>query len=149
MAITRYSNRTLNPWAEFDALLNRVTGSRYGVTSGRTEFMPPVNVSENGEYLRLEAELPGLREEDIEIEFENNILTIRGEKTEEREEEEERFHVWERQYGSFQRSFTLPRSVRGDDITAKFENGILTVMLPKTPEAKGRKIHIGSPAAES
>ena len=145
MAITRYENRNMNPWAEFDALLNRVSGARYGMSNARSEFMPPVNVHEDADSLSLEAELPGMKREDIEIEFENNVLTIRGEKTVTREETEgDRVHVWERQYGSFQRSFTLPRTVRGEGITAAFENGILTVTMPKTPEAKGRKIEIGS-----
>ena len=153
MSIARYSKPSspaLNPWSEFDSLMNRVMGSRYGVTNGRSEFMPPVNVREDGDQLVLEAELPGMSEEDIDIEFENNVLTIRGEKTHEREEHEgERFHVWERQYGSFLRSFTLPRTVRGDEVNASFENGILTVTMPKTPEAKGRKITIGTPTSVS
>lgn len=148
MAIARYVNKNLNPWSEFDSLMNRVLGSRYGVTSGPSEFMPPVNVREDGDKLVLEAELPGIKENDIEIEFENNILTIRGEKSHEREEGDgERYHVWERQYGSFQRSFTLPRTVRGEDVSASFDDGILTVVLPKTPEAKGRRIQIGESAS--
>jgi len=148
MAIARYINQNLNPWSEFDSLMNRVLGSRYGVTSGPSEFMPPVSIREDGDKLVLEAELPGMTEKDIEIEFENNILTIRGEKSHEREEHDgERYHVWERQYGSFQRSFTLPRTVRGEDVSASFDDGVLTVVLPKTPEAKGRKIQIGKPAS--
>ena len=80
----------------------------------------------------------------VSVEIENNVLTISGEKVEERTEgeEERRYHVWERSYGSFRRSFTLPRSVKADDITARFENGILTVHLPKVSEAKGRRIEI-------
>lgn len=150
MSITQYSkpsSASLNPWSEFDSLMSRVMGSRYGITNGRSEFMPPVNVREDGDQLVLEAELPGMSEDNIDIEFENNVLTIRGEKLHEREEQEgERFHVWERQYGTFQRSFTLPRTVRADDVNAAFENGILTVTMPKIPEAKGRKITIGTSA---
>jgi HSP20 family protein len=69
-----------------------------------------------------------------------------GEKAEERQEGDEgkRYHVWERHYGSFQRSFTLPRTVRPDEISAEFENGILRVRMPKAAEAKGRRIAIGS-----
>ena len=72
------------------------------------------------------------------------VLTIGGEKSEERTEgdEERKYHLWERRYGSFQRSFTLPRTVKADDIRAHFDHGILRVMLPKVPEAKGRKIEI-------
>jgi len=75
---------------------------------------------------------------------ENNILTIRGEKREAREEGDEghRYHVWERRYGSFQRAFTLPSSIQADAIRAEFDRGVLTVRMPKAPEAKGRTIEI-------
>ena len=80
----------------------------------------------------------------MSIELENNVLSISGQKAEERTEgdEERRYHLWERRYGSFQRSFTLPRTVKGDDIRAHFEHGILRITMPKVPEAKGRKIEI-------
>ena len=106
--------------------------------------MPAVSVSEAKDELLLTAELPGLAEDDITIELENNVLTVSGEKNEVREEddEERKYHVYERSYGSFSRAFTLPRTVDGQNIVATFENGILTVKLPKVPEAKGRKIEI-------
>jgi HSP20 family protein len=85
-----------------------------------------------------------MREEDVNVDIENNILTIRGEKREAHEEgaEEQRYHVWERRYGNFQRAFTLPSSVQADAIHAEFDAGILTVRMPKAPEAKGRTIEI-------
>ncbi len=94
--------------------------------------------------LILTAELPGMIEDDVHLEIENNILTIRGEKREEREEGDEKrsFHVWERRYGSFQRAFTLPKSVTTDKIKANFDNGILTVRMPKAAKAKSRTIEI-------
>ena len=103
-----------------------------------------VNVSETKEGLVLTAEIPGMPEDGISIELENNVLTISGEKIEERKEgdDERRCHLWERRYGTFSRSFTLPRTIKSEDITAGFEYGILTVHLPKAPEAKGRKIEI-------
>jgi HSP20 family protein len=86
-----------------------------------------------------------MQSDDVDLQIENNILTIRGEKQEERKEEDEnrRFHVWERSYGSFQRSFTLPRTVKADEITAEFEDGLLRVSMPKSPEARGRRIQVG------
>jgi HSP20 family protein len=83
-------------------------------------------------------------EEDVDVDIENNILTVRGEKREEREEgdEKRRYHVSERRYGSFQRAFTLPRSVQADEIRAEFDNGVLTVRMPKAPSAKSRSIQI-------
>jgi HSP20 family protein len=80
--------------------------------------------------------------DDIEIEVENNVLSLRGEKNQEEETKDRKFHVWERSYGSFERSFTLPRTVKADGISAHFKDGILNVHIPKAPEAKGRKISI-------
>lgn len=71
-------------------------------------------------------------------------MTIRGEKKEEWEEQKPRYHIWERSYGKFQRSFTLPRSVDPEKIEAEFVNGLLTIRLPKTMEAKARKVEIAS-----
>ncbi len=102
-----------------------------------------MNVEETEDELLLTAELPGMSIEDIEIEVENNILSLRGEKKEEAEESaNRRYHVWERCYGSFERSFTLPRTVKADKISAQFKDGILHVQMPKAPEAKSRKIAI-------
>jgi len=101
-------------------------------------------VEEAADELLLTAELPGIREEDVSVEIKNNILTIRGEKREAREEgaDGQRHHGWERRYGSFQRVFTPPRSVQADTIQADFEHGVLTVRMPKAEEAKSRTIEI-------
>jgi HSP20 family protein len=152
MAITRYSPRGsvgVSPWRELEQMSNRLTrlfdeswpsGTR--TANGGTWF-PAVNVEETADELVLTAELPGMSHEDIELEVENNVLTISGEKRNEREEtEERRYHLWERTYGSFQRSFTLPRTVDADSIEARFKDGVLHVHLPKMDEAKGRKISI-------
>lgn len=146
MAITRWSYR--NPWRDLDTLTNRLSQAfqdDFPVPSTGGSWMPAVNVEERADELVLTAELPGMNESDIELEVENNILTLRGEKTEERSEGDEgrRYHMWERRYGNFQRSFTLPRTVDAESIEASFENGILMVRMPKSPEAKGRRIQIG------
>lgn len=151
MAITRYSVRNpgLAPWRELEDVSSRLarffdeTPFRSGDNGGGS-WIPAVNVSESKDSLVLTAELPGMREEDVSVEIENNVLTLSGEKVEQRTEgdEERRYHVWERSYGSFRRSFTLPRTVKPDDITARFDNGVLTIDLPKVAEAKGRKIEI-------
>ena len=85
-----------------------------------------------------------MTEDAVEITLENNVLTISGEKRESREEGEEggKYHLVERGFGSFRRSFTLPRTVRGEGITAGFDNGLLTVRLPKAEEAVSRKIEV-------
>lgn len=109
-------------------------------------WLPPTEIVETKEELILTSELPGLVKKDVEISIDNGVLTIRGEKTEERKEgdEERRYHLWERTYGSFTRSFTLPPTVDAEKIVAEFENGILRVRMPKTLEAKtrGRKIEV-------
>ncbi len=107
-------------------------------------WAPHVDVIETDEELTFTAELPGLSENDVMINLENSVLSISGEKTAIRNEDEteQRSHVWERRYGSFNRSFTLPRTVSTEDISALFENGVLTIHMPKVPEAKGRTIEI-------
>ncbi len=149
MAVTQYRDRNwLAPWRELDQVsrhLNRMFGEGTISDAETSAWLPAVNVEESKDELVLSAELPGIRQEDVEIELENNVLTIRGQKEQTREENaERRYHVWERRYGSFQRSFSLPRTVTADDITATFENGVLHVHMPKAPEAKGRTIQIRS-----
>jgi len=150
MAITKYTLRrpTYSPWRELEEVSNRLARffdeSPLSTGTNGGTWLPAVNVEETADELILTAELPGMKVDDVNIELENNVLTISGEKSEQRTEgsEERRYHLWERTYGSFQRSFTLPRTVKADDIRAHFENGVLEVHMPKVPEAKGRKIAI-------
>ena len=151
MAIVRSSGRVpvfTTPWRELDDLLtNRLSRladegwAGMGQTPGG-DWVPSVNVDESKDELVLSAELPGMTEADVEIELENNILTIKGEKLQETREDESRVHLFERRYGAFLRSFTLPRTVNADAIEATFRNGVLTVHMPKVAEAKGRKISV-------
>jgi len=151
MAIVRTPRRSVRPSRNFDELndlVNRFFGPQTDSQVG--DWFPAVNVREDAEGLVLTAELPGMNANEVEIEFENNVLTLRGEKKEERSEgggEQDRYHIWERRFGSFQRSFTLPRTVRSEDIEASFDEGVLTVRLPKSSEAKSRKIAVQSSAS--
>ena len=149
MAIVRYPSQypTRSVWRDFDAVSDRLSRLFDEAPPKRSDgggWSPSVSVSETKEELILTAELPGLSEEEIQVELENDVLTVSGEKTEERTEddEERRYHVWERSYGSFRRSFTLPRAVSGSEVSAAFADGVLTVRLPKVAEAKGRTIEI-------
>lgn len=142
MALVRYP-----AWRELDAMTNRLARMFDDVDVRRSNgavFSPAVSVAETSDALVITAELPGLTDKDVNIELENDVLSISGEKTEERTEgdEERNYHVWERSYGSFRRSFVLPRTVAGAEATARFDKGVLEVRLPKVPEAKGRKIEI-------
>lgn len=156
MAIMRYRTRNLSPWQELDEMTNRLSRIfNEGVTAepaDGTNWYPAVNVEESRDELVLTAELPGMRREDVEIELENNVLSLTGRKEQVREEsadQERRYHLWERRWGSFQRSFTLPRTVMADEISATFQDGVLHVRMPKVPEAKGRKIEIASETGAS
>ena len=150
MALMRYTPKsTFASWPELDLFsnrLSRVFGNSWDSPEPTGSWIPAINVEESPDELLLTAELPGMNEEDINLDLENNILTIHGEKREEHEEggEGHKYHVWERRYGSFHRAFTLPRTVQADGILADFDSGILTVRLPKAPEAKGRTIKIAT-----
>jgi HSP20 family protein len=150
MALVRYTPRSnFTSWPDvglFSNRLSRVLGDVWDTTAPTGVWIPAVNVEEAADELLLTAELPGMREEDINVDIESNILTIRGEKREAREEadEERRYHVRERLHGRFHRRFTLPWSVESEAIQAGFDAGVLTVRLPKAPEAKSRAIEIGS-----
>jgi HSP20 family protein len=107
-------------------------------------WTPAVDIKETNNDLRLDLELPGLKPEDVELTAENGVLTIRGEKRSERKEgEENRYHLVERSYGSFMRSFTLPKGVDENQIQADFENGILSIHIPKAALPQPKRIQIG------
>ena len=107
-------------------------------------WTPAVDIKEMETELRLELELPGLKPEDVEITAENGVLTVRGEKRSERKEDDQgRYHVVERTYGSFMRSFQLPQGIDEDQISAGYDNGVLTLRIPKAALPQPRRIQIG------
>ena len=102
-----------------------------------------MNVSETDKEIRITAELPGVTEQDIEVSLDDDVLTIRGEKKFERKDDKENFHFVERSYGTFQRSLRLPYAVDSEQVQASFENGILTVTVPKTErQERSRRIQV-------
>jgi len=106
------------------------------------DWAPSMDVSETKEAIMVKAEVPGMEAGDIQISLQEQILTIKGEKRQEREEKEARYHRLERTYGAFTRSVRLPVAVDGSKVTAAFKNGLLTVTLPKTAAAKGTMIPV-------
>lgn len=110
--------------------------------SNRT-WMPPVDIQETEDSYRLTAELPGLTKDDINITLENNVLRLTGERKFQKDVKKEGYHRIERAYGTFARAFTLPAQVNHDKVEASFENGLLTLVVPKAELAKPRKITIG------
>ena len=105
---------------------------------------PAVDIAEREKEYEITAELPGLDESNVEVKFADGLLTIKGEKRVEKEEKKKNYYLSERRFGSFQRSFQVPDGVDADKIAATFKNGVLTVSLPKSPEAqkKEKKIAI-------
>jgi HSP20 family protein len=98
--------------------------------------VPAVDIAEKDKDYEITAELPGMDESNIDVKFADGVLTIKGEKKEEKEEKRKDYYLSERRYGSFQRSFPVPESVDANGIEAKFVNGVLTVKLPKSSEAQ-------------
>jgi HSP20 family protein len=121
-------------------------GSGWGGRMSGTDLLraPNADVLETKDDIRVTLELPGLRPEEVEVSLEDNVLTVSGMKKEERSEEnqEQRWHLTERRYGRFSRSFVLPKEVEHDSIQAIFENGVLNVTIPKSEKVKPRRIDV-------
>jgi HSP20 family protein len=146
MAITptTYNRLAGDPLAMFDQLFGNAGTPRSAASLMRA---PETDVVETEREIRVQVEMPGLKRDHIEVDVENNVLTIRGEKREERTEGQEgRYHLAERRWGTFARSFVLPRDVDADNIQASFEDGVLTVRIPKSEKARRRKIDVGATA---
>jgi HSP20 family protein len=107
-----------------------------------SSWLPATDVFEDKDAVKIVAEVPGVRPEDVKISLENNLLTIRGEKRQQAEEKTERVHRYERTYGSFERAFSLPTTVDPEKIAASYANGILTVTIPKAERARPREIPV-------
>ena len=129
---------------EMNRLFTRAVGD--GVSSG-SNWTPAVDIFDAQDEVVLRAELPGLTPEDIDIEVDDNVLTLKGERRFQETVEEGRYYRLERSYGQFQRSVTLPQGVKADEISAGFDNGVLTVRVPKADEVKPRKIAVAAGAA--
>lgn len=114
-------------------------GRSLDLESAAWNIAPAVDVSEKGSEYEITTELPGLDEKNVEVKLSNGTLTIKGEKKEEREEKQKNYQLSERSYGSFTRSFQLPEGIDASKIEAKLSKGVLTVKLPKSPEAKKKE----------
>ncbi|HEU4414434.1 MAG TPA: Hsp20/alpha crystallin family protein [Candidatus Angelobacter sp.] len=117
------------------------TGGKEQLAAG--SFVPAVDVYEDEQNLVLKLEVPGLNEEDLNISLENDTLSVQGERKFEKEEKEENFHRIERRYGSFTRTFKLPKTVDSEKVEASYEKGILKITLAKKAEAKPKQIKVG------
>ncbi|MDY7035101.1 MAG: Hsp20/alpha crystallin family protein [Thermodesulfobacteriota bacterium] len=127
---------------EMDRFWNRIFGETSLSGTFSEDWSPRLDVSENKDNFIVEAELPGVDAKDVNVNISGNILTIKGEKKKQEEKKDEHSHYLERYYGSFQRSFQIPASVKTDKIEATFDKGVLQITLPKTEEAKKKEIEI-------
>ena len=137
------SNEFVEMQREMDRVFDRFMRSGGAVNETEVStYLPPVNILEHEDKFVVTAELPGVRKEDVRITITNDVLTIRGEKKHEMGNEGKNFHRVERAAGMFQRSFTLPSLVRADRIEAAYNDGILTITVPKAEEAKPKQIEV-------
>lgn len=127
---------------DFDRLLDRFSGGAAGETL--SAWAPVVDVQENANEITITAELAGVDPDDVHVTVQNGILTVSGEKHDERKEggTDSSAFVVERRYGRFERSFALPRTVAADQVKAAFNNGVLTLSLPKSEQSKPRRIEV-------
>jgi HSP20 family protein len=145
MSIVRYDPfrdlRTLQEEVNrlFSTNLTRSFGDE-GIARGA--WAPSVDIYENKDQIVLEAELPGMKQDDFDLSIENSVITLRGERRFEKTDEADNYHRVERSYGAFTRSFTLPQTVSAEGATAEYNNGVLRVTLPKREETKARRIQV-------
>jgi HSP20 family protein len=138
MSIIRF-----DPFADLLTTLRQAQGGPEHSRGTNGRWVPAVDIYSNGKQeLVLKAELPDMKREDIQVVFENNTLTIKGERKFEGDVQQEQFHRVERSYGTFSRSFSLPSTVDATRIAAEYKNGVLTVTLPFREEAKPRTINV-------
>ena len=142
--------KALVPWTglttlqkEIDRLFERFWEPRWDEFPALAgEWTPSLDLSETKDALVVKAEIPGIDPKEIEVSLQDQVLTIKGEKRQEKEEKDEHYFRMERSYGGFVRSIRLPVPVDGSKVSATFKNGLLTVKLPKTPAARGTTIPV-------
>jgi HSP20 family protein len=145
MAIVRWEpfRDLVTAQRDFDRLFREAFSPASGEGEVSTRpWAPPVDIYEDGDRLVLKAEVPGINPEDVEVRVEDNTLYLKGERKFNREIKEQNYHRVERTYGTFARSFSLPNTIDADKVTAGYQDGVLTLTLPKKEEAKPKTIKI-------
>jgi HSP20 family protein len=145
MALIRWRPRDIwNPFSDLQDDINRLLDVSLGrfAGPGAVVWAPSLDIYEDKDALVVKADVPGLKEEDVDISIQGNTLTLRGERKQESEVKEKGFYRCERYYGSFQRTIDLPFPVDQSKINASYKGGVLEVRLPKAEEAKEKKIKI-------
>jgi len=145
MAITRW--KPFRDLVSIQDEMNRLFDDFFGRPITRPEWTEPawcpcVDVSETKDDVIINTEIPGMSKDDVKVSIQDNVLTLSGEKKQEKEEKDSNYHRLERSYGSFSRSFTLPTTVQPDKVKAAYKDGILRITLPKSEEVKPKQIPI-------
>jgi len=138
-----------DPFREFNALPARLAfwgkwGKDWEEPLSTTTYVPSVDIFETDNEVVVKAEMPGMNANDIDVRLEDNVLTLKGERHFEKDAKEENYHRIEREYGTFTRSFALPRTVNGDKVSAEYRDGILKIVLPKKEETKPKAIKVAA-----
>jgi len=133
---------------DMNRLFDRFFGSPAGNGPGERRWIPAMDIAESDDSLVLRTDLPGVKEDDVQIEVKDGVLTISGERKDEHEEKGEDFHRVERSFGRFSRALSLPDRVDPDKVDAKFDNGVLEVRIPKPEETQPTRVQIGKGSVE-
>jgi HSP20 family protein len=144
MTLVRYRpfGRTMSVAEEMNQMLDSFFGGSNPNASTALRWSPPVDVRETETGFTVRVEVPGVAKDQIQVNLENNTLTVRGEKKQVVDETKGQWHHVERAWGSFERSIALPVRVDGDKIAARYQDGVLEITVPKSDEAKPREIKI-------
>jgi HSP20 family protein len=144
MTLTRWSPVRDLAALEIDRLNRMFDAAFNGEPLAQGTWVPPVDIYETGDKdLVVKAELPDMKREDIKVTFENNVLTLEGERTFAADTTRDQYHRVERGYGAFRRSFTMPTTVDGTRIKAGYTDGVLTITLPRREESRPKQIQVG------
>lgn len=147
-AIAKREPRTMRTWDPFQSVREEVEGLWSNLTGERGNgwfapmVVPPIDLSENDNSVKVRMDIPGIKPEEIDVQINNSVLTVSGQREEEKEEKGQTFHRVERRSGSFSRSVTLPTAVAEDKVDAQYKDGVLTITMPKTEDAKSGKIKV-------
>jgi HSP20 family protein len=131
-----------NPFRDLDTLTNRLFGTEGLRRTTSQPWSPAVDITEDANAYHIVADLPEVSKDGVKVTVEDGLLTIRGERKWEKRTEDTKFHLLERSYGSFTRSFRLPDDAIGDGVSANFKDGSLTVILPKREEAEPKQVEV-------
>ena len=141
--------RALTPWTgmtsvrkDMDRLFERFLEPMWAEMPTLGEWEPKLDVAETKDSVTVKAELPGVEQKDIAVSLQEGVLTIKGEKETEKEENDKQYHRVERSHGAFYRAIRLPVAVEAGKVTATFKDGVVTITLPKAPQAKGTAIPV-------